>query len=461
MSPDLFGDFIQLVHAWRWPLLIVLGLAYGLQWRRVPSSMRQFTLTMSLYFFLVIFAYWLLKPMKKGVFVAHYKLNGGLFGLAPSQMELLAKEANVFIALIAAFSLIWLRRRFADTGYPVAAVLLFALGFLALVPLATEPGAAFAWALYVYGDAFVSGMVALFFASLHDRSSVADARSVYGLAGLGGVLGGFAGSASAGSLDQALGVSGTLATCALLTLAVAGLAWLAARQAVVRHPARDHAERGFREHGNLLRGARAALHSPTLRLIAGLLLVYEIVSVIMDYQFTAVVSSQLPASELKAYFGAVYTFTNLMALVVQLFLATWMLKRFGPHTALLVMPFVIILGEAAYLAFPVLLAASLLNTADGAFAYSIQQTARESLYVPLSRREKHEAKAFIDIVWLRAAKGLAVVISMAISLLLPSGNGPWLALVVMLLTAVWLMLLRETGQPARIPPLASAKSSPI
>lgn len=459
MTDPFFSEFVHIIHTWRWPLLLALCLAFMLQWLRIPSRQRLFTLLMSLYFFLVVFSYWILKPIKKGIFIGHYKAHGGLHNLEPSQMELLAKEANVLIALLTALSLIWLRRRFPQPGYPVVAALLFALGLLALVPFASQPGEDFAWAFYLYGDAYVTAMVALFFATLHDRCSVADSRSVYGLAGLGGVLGGFAGSAAAGSLDQTIGVPGAIATCAAMTFGVAALAWLAKRYPVVCSTDGGKDEEDAHRPQSLLGGARAAFHSPSLRLITGMLLIYEIASVVMDYQFTTAVSREVPVSELKNYFGSVYTFTNALALLVQLFLATWMLKRFGAHAALLVMPFVILLGEAAYLVFPVLLAASLLNTADGAFAYSIQQTARESLYVPLPRRQKYEAKAFIDIVWLRFAKGLAVLVSLAISLLIPGGGEAMLAAAVMLLALMWLALLRITVPSARFVWFARAGSS--
>lgn len=152
----------------------------------------------------------------------------------------------------------------------------------------------------------------------------------------------------------------------------------------------------------------------------------------------------MDAAQLKQYFSAVYTFSNAMAVLVQLLLTTWILRRHSLKLALLVMPMTILLGESAYLIFPALLTASLLNTADGAFSYSIQQTAREALYVPLSRYEKYEAKAFIDIVWLRFSKGIAVVLSLGLSLLIPDGGETLLAGGVVLLALIWLALLLKT-----------------
>lgn len=442
---NVFTQFADFVLTWRWPLLLALAAIFAAQMAKIPAGQRRFTAAMSLYFFLLIVAYWILKPIKKALFIGYYKAHDGFAGFEPAQMELLAKETNILIALGMALVLVWLRRRFTAAGFGLAVTLLFACGLLALLPFARTPGETFVWTLYIFGDMFVSSMVALFFATLHDASSVADARRIYGQVGIGGVLGGLVGSVAAGGLDQAVGVPGALGMSFALTLCVAAIGWRISARIAARYATalpEDAKAEGIRS--GIFEGAHAVLRSRPLLLIASVLLLYEIASVIIDYQFTSAVSHQVDTAHLKRYFGAVYTFSNAMALLVQLLLTTWVLRRHGVTLALLVMPLAILLGESAYLLFPVLLTASLLNTTDGAFAYSIQQTAREALYVPLPRHEKYEAKAFIDIVWLRFSKGIAVVLSLGLSLLIPDGGGTLLAGVVVLLALIWLTLLLRT-----------------
>ena len=52
---------------------------------------------------------------------------------------------------------------------------------------------------------------------------------------------------------------------------------------------------------------------------------------------------------------------------------------------------------------------------DNGFSYSINQSAKEALYVPTTRDEKYKAKAFIDMFVQRFAKALAVGVSLAIT----------------------------------------------
>ncbi|MDP2110314.1 MAG: hypothetical protein Q8N48_13380 [Thiobacillus sp.] len=195
---NFFTQFADFVLAWRWPLLLAVAGIFTVQISRVPVGHRRYTAAMTLYFFLLIVAFWIMKPIKKALFVGYYKTHGGFNGLEPAQMELLAKETNILLALVMALILVWLRRRFVARGFGLAVALLFAAGLAAMIPLVREPGEASVWALYLFGDVYVSSMVALFFATLHDHSSVGDARHIYGLIGLGGVLGGLAGSVAGG-----------------------------------------------------------------------------------------------------------------------------------------------------------------------------------------------------------------------------------------------------------------------
>ena len=90
-------------------------------------------LLMSGYFFLIISTFWILKPIKKSLFVGFYRTQGfELLGmqLKGSQAELLAKVLNMAVAYLAvvAFSLLARRLRrqqitFACSGFFVASFL--------------------------------------------------------------------------------------------------------------------------------------------------------------------------------------------------------------------------------------------------------------------------------------------------------------------------------------------------
>lgn len=72
-------------------------------------------LLMFSYFFLVITSFWILKPIKKALFIQFYDQSGfTLFSwhMLASQTELLAKVLNMVVAFGAVVVFTWLVRRF-------------------------------------------------------------------------------------------------------------------------------------------------------------------------------------------------------------------------------------------------------------------------------------------------------------------------------------------------------------
>ena len=460
MSGEFFYAVSAFISTWVWQIAVLIVLYLFFRMRAIEPARRLFVMGMFAWFFLIIMTFWLLKPVKKALFVGHYKLHGGeVFGFAldPAQMELLAKEANLLVALAYFLLLSWSRSSLAQGMYYSLLVTgCYGAGLLAFAMTANLGAAGYVWLLYLFGDLLVISLVAVFFSFLHAHSDLASSRRLYALIGMGGVLGGFTGSATLATFGQMLDTQQTLIGASFfLELSILvqvvmshSLSQQGRTVAPVGPPKFVHPPtvdqppyEGPTRWGNLWSGAQIVLKSRHLLLIAGMLSVYEVVSVLMDYQFTQAVTSSLRPDQFKTYFSSVFTFSNALSVLVQLVLTGWLLRRFGPHLALYVMPMAILVGSGLYFAAPALLFASLLSTADNAFAYSVQQTSREALYVPTSTREKYEAKAFIDVVWLRASKGVAILIGLGVSLVVGAGHSVWLSLCVMFLVIIWLALL--------------------
>jgi AAA family ATP:ADP antiporter len=122
------------------------------------------------------------------------------------------------------------------------------------------------------------------------------------------------------------------------------------------------------------------------------------------------------------------------------------MRRFGLAIALSILPLTTLAGSGAFLAVPALAVASLIPALDGGFSYSIHQSAKESLYVPTTWQEKYQAKAFIDMFAQRLAKGLAVCVSLGITLWITDFDGVrWLSLITLPLIAFWWWVARWAG----------------
>lgn len=429
-------------------------------WLGAAASVKReewpFAAAMSCVFFLVITSFWILKPLKKGLFIEFYEV-GGLdlltVQLDAAQAELLAKVLNMFVAALAAVVFSAVSSRLRREKLFIVFAGFFVLGHLAFAYAILDPEAALIWCFYLYGDLFSTLMVVSFFAFLNDAVDRDAAKRLYGLAGLGGVAGGAVGSLFLASFIDQFDTPHWLLICtgiALLMAATAAMAGRFARALPHAKSAPHQDEDEGDDAGPLdtaLRGVRLATRSRYLLAVMGIVGIYELISTLMDFQFTSAVEHHLDGEEIGAHFSFVYAITNSVSLGVQLFLTTFVMTRFGVGAALLVLPVAVLGSSASFLLVPTLWTGSLLSIADNSLAYSIHQSSKESLYVPTTRAEKYQAKAFIDMWVQRFAKATAVVAGLGITIVFQSyATVRWISLLTFVLLLLWFPCVRYVGR---------------
>ncbi len=405
-----------------------------------------FALLLCGYFFTVVTTFWILKPLKKGVFIGHFKESGvSLLGfhLSAAQGELIAKVTNMVVAFGAAVLFTALSRRLRRQHLTYAFSVLLGVAFVYFAWAARAWTGAEVWAFYLFGDLYSTLMVATFFAFANDSVDSDTAKRLYGVIGLGGVAGGAFGSSVVATAVKKLSIPGWMGVCMALGVIIVVLAWAAARRAKAHDseverldPAPSAKEEP--QSNAALHGPKLVFRSRYLLAIVAIVGLYEMVSTIMDFQFTSAVQQSLDASAIPGHFAKVFAITNWAALIIQLVFTSFVMRRFGLTVALLVLPAAAALGSSAFLLAPTLITASALNTADNAFAYSINQSSKEVLYVPTTADEKYAAKAFIDMFVQRFAKAIAVVLSLGISIWFASFNGVrYLSIATLVVLAIW------------------------
>jgi len=427
------------------------------------------TLLMSAYFFLVITTFWMLKPIKKSAFLGFYrgsKLHLSLAGMSSSldgpQAELLAKVLNMLVAGGATVFFVWLAKRYRRQWLTYVIGGIFVVGFAAFSRIVDAPSEWSVWTFYLFGDLFNMLMVAAFFAYLNDSVSSDVARRIYAFVVLGGVLGGVFGSTVVKAYISKLPTSVWLWTACFSTAVIMVISFVVSRLGL---PKRERIEREpeifvTANVSTGRAGARVVASSPYLSAIAGMVGIYEIVSTVMDYQFSATLSHYLSGEAIGEQLASVFLVTNIASLLIQLLLTRFVMQRLGIRAALSVLPFVIVIVAGGFALMPLLWVGSSMSIVDNSLNYSMNQSARESLYVPTGA-EKYQAKAFIDIFVQRFAKAIGVLLSLAMSVFVRDDLTAVrsLSLVVVGLSFVWLFVAKYAG--TRFDELsASAAGSP-
>ncbi|MDJ0867554.1 MAG: Npt1/Npt2 family nucleotide transporter [Myxococcota bacterium] len=421
----------------------------------VRREERPLAFLMFTYFLLVITSFWVLKPIKKSLFLEFYSESGlALWGLhfGAAEAELIAKNLNMLVAFVAVIVFTALANHLRRQQLTLVFTAFFLACYVAYAQAIDEPGHAVVWSFYLFGDLFSTLMVATFFAFLNDSVTPDASKRLYGPVGLGGVIGGVVGSTTVAGLIAQLERVSWLWTCFALALLIAAVAWSAGRLVDRDPPPEPEPEPDAPAAGGnpALEGGRLVFRSPYLLAIVGIVGLYEIVSTVMDFQFSATVVHYLKGPEIGRQFSTVFAITNWVSMLVQLLFTSFVMTRFGVGIALMVLPLAALGGSAAFAALPILWFGSLLNTADNGFSYSINQSAKEALYVPTSRDEKYKAKAFIDMFVQRFAKAIASLVALGMGQIATGFSSVrWLSLFTIAVIGLWLVAVRYAGRHYR------------
>ena len=335
-----------------------------------------------LYFFSLLCAYGLLRPLREEMGVRHgvdrlQWLFSGTF-----VCMLLAQP--LYGALVSRFE----RRVFLPAVYGFFIVCLAV--FYAVFRL--DRGMALAVpAFFIWVSVFNLFVVSVFWSFMSDIFTTDQAKRLYGIIAAGGTCGALAGPALTALLVQRVGVPQLLLISALLL----GGALLAIMRLLPWAVTRRGPDRAI--GGTGLAGAHLVLGSPFLRLVSGLLLLYVTVNTVLYYQQAAVVAAAFRDSAARAaYFARIDFAVNALTVATQVIVTRVLLTRYGVTPLLMLSPLLVACGFAWLAASPTPLLLASIQVVHRAGNFSLIAPARESLFTRVDRESRYKAKAFID-----------------------------------------------------------------
>jgi len=390
-----------------------------------PGEYRR-TALLFLYFFLVVASFYILKPVRNALFLdalGAEKLPYVYLGTT----ALVALAMPLYTRAAAALS----PQRLAAYGMGLSVLSILAFRW-ALGLGSTGVAAGF----YIWVNLFSSVAIYQFWFLANVAFNSREAKRLFGFISSGGILGGAVGSAFTRWASLSLG------TNALLTLSIAPLIVCLAIATRLRVPSDEAPEAttpGGEDTG--AGGLRLIWDSRYLKLIAATLGIATVVSTLVDYQFSVIAEERFPTTDEKtAFFGNFFAGLNGFVFLFQLAVTGRIVKRFGIGVSLLILPVAMAVGSVGVLVAPVLAAAVVAKGFDWGLRYSINQSTRELLYLPIPRATKAKAKPWIDIFGSRLAEGAAALVLLAMTATaLASIRG--IGVVAVVLTALWVIVV--------------------
>ena len=331
----------------------------------------------------------------------------------------------------------------------------FMAGFI-LVPEA--PWLRFAF--YAWLSMYVMFVLSLFWSVTADVISYSGSKRVYGYIAMGGTMGAISasltvryGSEELAALAEARGVTAQAATVGYLAVAMILLliGGLILYRLLRRAPTTE--DRRIERHEPSMRsvweGLGAILRSRYLMGIA-LYVVGLTATATLFYKAQLLVAQDELSTQMERtwFFADIWLYTQVITLIIELFLTGKVLRWLGVGIALALLPLVVMGGLAALALLPALSTIMIIEVVRKATNYSLAKPARESLFTVVTPAEKYQAKSFLDTVLYRASDQFSIWILafFADGMNLPLETVIWLAFPC---CALWLVLGLSLGSMQR------------
>lgn len=153
------------------------------------------------------------------------------------------------------------------------------------------------------------------------------------------------------------------------------------------------------------------------------------------------------------FYGNFFFWVNIVALVLQAFVVSRLLKFGGFSAILLMLPVIALVSYTAMALLPILIIVKIMKIAENATDYSVHNTARHVLWLPVDTLTKFRGKPAIDTLYVRVGDGLAAM-TVLIGVQLLSLSIKQFFIFNVTLVALWLifgiMLIREYNKATTV-----------
>ncbi len=406
-------------------------------------------------FGITIGVYWLLRPIKDGLFLT----------MVGTEYVPLVKMLSVVVIIPAVMIYSKLVDSFSrhvvlyilSVFYAVTAIIFAILILNPVTGIAntiTDPSRFLGWAFYVYVETFGVIMAALFWAFVSDTTTPDSAKRGYPVIVMGAQMGAVLLPLVSRFIILGIGTGGTgyallfgVVVLCFLPLAVFYYVNHVPRGQMEGFKTNEHSPiEGDHKKAGFFEGLRLLIAKPYLLGIFVIVSFYEVINAILDYQFKGLAKASYTGDALIVFLNNFAIFANFIALVCIVVGIDRIGRSLGVGKTLVLLPILVgfcVVGMSFY---PFLAVAFVIQAVQKSFNYSLNQPVKEQLYIPTTKDTKYKAKAWIDMFGSRLSKGGASIINSTRGILGAEGFIAFSLLISFGLIGVWMMAALFVGK---------------
>lgn len=353
--------------------------------------------------FLLLFAYYLLKPVREALILT----EGG----AEVRSYAVAAQAILLLGAIPLYGLLFRGKRRLELLRVIT--FFFAsnlLIFFALGLMHVNIGIPF----FIWLGILSVTLVAQFWAFAADLYNVEAGHRLFAFIAAGSTLGALVGSEVTKLLLSVFGTYGMMLVAAVLMALTVVLSDHADRSVPEHSRGAKDEVMGLEAQSSILQGFSIVMQDRYLRLITAFVLLLNCINSTGEFILAKVVVERAEAlvladvtqhltksAAIGTLYGDFYFWVNLITLFLQLFMVRRIWQLIGIRGALLISPFIAFIGYGFVAVLPVFAIVRWVKIAENSSDYSIQSTTRHALFLPVSRVKKYQGKTCIDTFFWR------------------------------------------------------------
>ncbi len=399
--------------------------------------------------FLLLAAYYLLRPARQALILT----EGGAVAASYSS----AAQAVLLLGIVPFYG--WLGTRVRRIRL-IAITGLFFASNLVIFFLLGQAGVREGVAFFIWLGIFNVFVISQFWAFANDLYTEGQGRRLFPMIGVGASLGAWVGASTVAPLVQRARFTpySLMIAAAVLLLVALGLTVIVNR----RESARAQPEAAKLDQATLGRqgGFELILADRYLLWIAVLTILLNVVNTTGEFLLNRMVETEALARfgadpDLRAesqrfvgaFFGSFNAYVSFVGFVLQLLVTSRVMRFMGVRGAMFILPAIALVNYSVIAVVPLLAIVRIGKVLENSTDYSIQNTIRQALYLPLSRESKYKAKAAIDTLFTRTGDVLSAgFVAAGTGMGLGAGAFAWLNVA---LTVAWLGVAGRIAQEHR------------
>jgi AAA family ATP:ADP antiporter len=400
--------------------------------------------------FLILMAYYVLKVVREAL----------ILGEGSAELKTYMSAGQVVVLAFAVPAYGWLVSRVSRMRL-INVVTAFFIACLLLFYVLAQFGVPLAMVYFVWIGIFNLMVVAQFWSFANDIYTKEEGERLFAIVGFGASLGAVVGARAAGRLIEPFGVYGLMLLGAGVLIGQVLLSNHIDTRERARRAARVEAPKPAVKKGSSANAFALVFRTRYLLLMALMLMIFNLVNTTGEYILGSIVKET--AGNLVAagraggltegqlignFYSKYFTLVNILGLLMQLFVVSRVVKRFGVSWAVMILPIISLGAYNTIVFFPVLTAVLAAKVAENSTDYSLNNTVRNMLFLPCTYEEKFSAKQAIDSFFVRMGDVLsALLVFVGTSVLALHSRG--FAAINALLVVVVLVLAWKVGQSYR------------